>query len=235
MRNNIWNGRPRPSNGMKGMGVLEAMNIQAKRRPPYPGAFLPARYTQGIDITDRPHGRFLPVPWTDPGRAQEIYSVGRANSRYFNRFAGTKDLLHLNGVSFTGHTPPNWHDVTNRPAGKYLPVRWEAPASRSTKNLTKSSAQGIIDSMFTKRAAEYMGMGAMGVGAISAFNNARDGRYGRAAMGVGMSVAGYHLYKNPNMAAGLANTLLGRASSSLPKAAGMAESAVTALKGVLSR
>lgn len=93
--------------------------------------------------------------------------------------------------------------------------------------LTADWAQNILGATMRHRAFQY---GLMGAGALGVWNNARDGRFGRAALWGGASYAGYHLYKNPALAQGLARQLVRGASNPRALLSGWWSAASTALR-----
>jgi hypothetical protein len=79
---------------------------------------------------------------------------------------------------------------------------------RGLRDATAPAARNLINSEMAHRFAKGIGIGAMGFGALGAFNNMRDGRYGRAAIGAGMAYGGYRLFKDPRIVEQMANKLL---------------------------
>lgn len=134
-------------------------------------------------------------------RMSEAEKLQFTSNKFNRRFMGSNNLLELDGVRFHQHIP------------------------RPGKNATKPGAQALIDSVFTHRASTYLGLGLMGVGGMSAFNNARDGRYGRAAVGAGVAAAGYTFYRNPAGAARMAKNLVSKAGGASTKVAGLMQAA----------
>jgi len=123
--------------------------------------------------------------------------------------------------------------IQSSPLGRSPHYGGRTGLGSAVKNMGERDTN-IISSMFTHRQAQWSGVGLMGVGAISAVQNARDGRYGRAALGAGVAGAGYYMYKNPHLAANMANKLLSRTGGAQTKLVGLAKSAATAAKGVLA-
>lgn len=171
-------------------------------------------------VPGSPEFRAMTMRSTVRQRRLDIVAAGRTRQRILANVEASRAAREASRIDLPGLGPvsPQVREII----GQNLQQRRLKPPpsmssgttgiSQSTKNLSEGTNR-IVNKMFTARNANYMGLGLMGAGGLSAYRNTRDGNYGRAALGAGAAYAGFQLYRNPSLAANMANKLVTQQSA----------------------